>query len=70
MPGTWPTDIFNLSEADVGIIRDHVARMSGALAEYPRISSQGTALPLSNSNDIRPNSPEHAHQLQREVSGK
>ncbi|KAG5294115.1 sentrin/SUMO-specific protease [Histoplasma capsulatum G186AR] len=68
MPGTWPTDIFNLSEADVGIIRDHVARMSGALAEYPRISSQGTALPLSNSNDIRPNSPEHAHQLQRELS--
>ncbi|PGG96034.1 hypothetical protein GX51_08020 [Blastomyces parvus] len=78
MPGTWPAtpvsvrqipippiEIFHLSEADSGYIRDQVALMSGALAGYPRTSSQGMVVPLSDGNVIPPTSPEHAYELRR-----
>ncbi|OJD28447.1 hypothetical protein ACJ73_00134 [Blastomyces percursus] len=81
MPGNWPatpvsvsqiaippTEIFHLSEADVGYIRDQVALMSGALAEHRRTSNQGMVVPLSDGNVIPPTSPEHAYELQQRFS--
>ncbi|PGH34268.1 hypothetical protein GX50_02945 [[Emmonsia] crescens] len=63
-----PTEIFHLTEVDIGIIRDQVALMSGALTGDPRTSSRGIVVPLSDGTAIPPTSPEHAYELQQKLT--
>ncbi|OJD13017.1 hypothetical protein AJ78_06470 [Emergomyces pasteurianus Ep9510] len=81
IPGTWPTtpasthripipptEIFHRSEVDMDIIRDQVALMSGALAGYSQTSSQGMIVPLSDGDVLPPTSPEHAYELEQQLT--
>ncbi|OAX80570.1 hypothetical protein ACJ72_05096 [Emergomyces africanus] len=78
VPGHWPitpasthripippSEIFHWNEVDIGITRDQVALMSGALAGYSPTSSQGMIVPLSDGNVVPPTSPQHAYDHEK-----